>query len=63
MQNVTESERSAVMFDGEISTYVGTILQGVAQGSPLSTNFFEVRINDITVAVQAAKKGSHGERR
>ena len=52
-----------MMFDGEISTYVGTILQGVAQGSPLSTNFFEVRINDITVAVQAAKKGSHGERR
>ena len=56
MKNVTECARGAVMLDGEISKYVD-ILQGVAQGCGLSPNIFEVYINDMIVAVEAAKQG------
>ena len=41
---------------GEISKHVD-ILQGVAQGCTLSPNLFKVYINDVIVAVEAAKQG------
>ena len=44
------------MLDGEISKYVD-ILEGVAQGCTLSPNLFKVYINDMIVAVEAAKQG------
>ena len=49
---------SAVMLDGEISKYV-YILLGVAQGCTSSPNLFKVKlyINDMIVAVEAAKQG------
>lgn len=56
MKSMTECARSAVMLDGEISNYVD-ILQGVAQGCTLSPNLFKVYINDMIVAVEAAKQG------
>ena len=60
MEKTTECARSAVMLDGEISKYVD-ILQGVAQGCTLlivlSPNLFYVYINDMIVAVEAAKQG------
>ena len=56
MKSMTECARSAVMLDGEISNYVD-ILQGVAQGCTLSSNLFEVYINDMIGAVEAAKQG------
>ena len=56
VQNMTECATSAVMLDGELSKYVD-ILQGVAQGCTLSLNMFKVYINDIIVAVEAAKQG------
>ena len=55
-KNMTECARSAVLLDGEISKYVDT-LQGVAQGCTLSPNLFKVHINDMIVAVEAAKEG------
>ena len=39
-----------------MSKYVD-ILQGVAQGCTLSPNLFKVYINDMIVAVEAAKQG------
>ena len=56
MKNMTECARSAVMLDGEIPKYVD-IFQGVAQGCTLSPNIFKVYINDMIVAVEAAKQG------
>ena len=53
---MTECATSAVMLDGEISKYVD-ILQGAAQGCTLSPNLFKVYINDMIVAVEAAKQG------
>ena len=53
---MTECATSAVMLDGEISKYVD-ILQGAAQGCTLSPNLFKVYINDMIVAVEAAKEG------
>ena len=53
---MTECASSAVMLDGEISNYVD-ILQGVAQGRTLLPNSFKVYINDMIVAVEAAKQG------
>ena len=50
-----EFARSAVMLDGEISKCVD-ILQGVAQGCTLSLNAFKVYMNDMIVAVEAAKR-------
>ena len=55
MKNITERVRNAVMLDGEISTH--DILQGAAQECALSPNQFKVYINDMTVAVEAAKRG------
>ena len=51
-----ERGTSAVIMDGEISNYVD-ILLGVAQGCALSPNLFNVYINDMIVAVEAAKQG------
>ena len=56
MKNMTECTRSAVMLDGEISKYVDN-LPGVAQECTLSPNLLKVYINDMTVAVEAAKQG------
>ena len=44
------------MLDGGISNYV-YILQGVAQGCTPSPNLFKVYINDMIVAVEAARQG------
>ena len=44
IKNMTECARSAVMLDGEISTYVD-ILQGVAQGCTLSPNIFKIYVH------------------
>ena len=44
------------MLDEEMSTY-SDILQGFAQGCMLSPNLFKVYINDMTVAVEAARQG------
>ena len=55
MKNRTECARSAVILDGEISKYVD-ILQGVAQGCTLSPNLFKVYVNEMVVAVEAAKQ-------
>ena len=44
------------MLDGEISKY-DDILQGVAQRCTPSPNIFKVHINDVIVAVKAAKQG------
>ena len=46
----------AMMRDGEISKCVN-ILPGVAQGCTLSSNIFKVYINDMIVAIEAAKQG------
>ena len=58
MKNTTECAilRSAVM-DGEISYEVLGISQGVTQGCSLLPNLFKVYINDMRVAVEAAKQG------
>ena len=56
MKNMTECARSVVMLDGEISKYVD-ILQGAAQGCTLPPYSFEVYINDMIVAAEAAKQG------
>ena len=56
MKNITKCATSAVMLDGEIPKYVD-ILQGVAEGCTLSPDLFKVYINDMTVAVGAAKQG------
>ena len=53
---MTECARSAAVLDGEISEYVD-ILQGVAQGCAPSLILFKVYINDMIVAVEAAKQG------
>ena len=45
----------AVMLDGEISKHVD-ILRGVAQGCTSSPNIFIMYINDLIVAVEAAKQ-------
>ena len=55
-KHMTECARSAVMLDGEISSYVDT-LRGVAQGCALSQSVFEVYVSDLIVAVEAAKQG------
>ena len=55
-ENMAECARSAVMLDGETSKYVD-IQQGAAQGCTLSPNLFKVYINDMIVAVEAAKQG------
>ena len=44
------------MLDGKTSKYVD-ILQGVEQGCTLSPNLFKAYINDMIVAVEAAKRG------
>ena len=56
MKKMTECTRSAVMLDGEISKDVN-ISQGVAQGCTVSPNLFKVYIDDMIVAVEAAKQG------
>ena len=56
MKHMTERARSAVMLDGEVSKYVDNIPR-VAQGCTLSPNLFKVYINDVIVAVEAAKQG------
>ena len=45
-----------LLFGKEVSNYVD-ILHGVAQGYTLSLNLFKVYINDMVVAVEAAKQG------
>ena len=52
---MTECARSDAMLDGKVSNYED-ILQGVAQGCTLSLNLFKVYINDLIVAVDAAKQ-------
>ena len=58
MIKMTESPRSSVLLDGEISNIVD-ILQGVAQGCTLSPNWFKVytSINGMIVAVEATRQG------
>ena len=53
---MTECATSVVMLDGEISKCVD-ILEGVAQGCTLSPNQFKVYLDDMIVAVKAAKQG------
>ena len=53
---MTECARSVVLLDGEISKYAD-ILQGVAQGCKLSPNICNIYINELIVAVEAAKQG------
>ena len=55
IKKMKEFARSAVMVDGEISKCVD-ILKGVAQGCTLSPNAFKVYMNDMIVAVEAAKR-------
>ena len=57
MKKMTECARRAVMLDGEILKCVD-VLQGVAQGCTWSLNSFKVHINDMIVAVEAAKQES-----
>ena len=69
VKNLTGCARSAVMLDGETSTYVEIIysmyiyyiyiyiLQGVAQGCTLSHNLFKVPIDDVIEVVEEAKQG------
>ena len=57
MKSMTEYARSAVILDGDFSKYV-EILQGVAQGCTVSPNIFKIYINDLVVAVEAAKQGA-----
>ena len=47
---------SAVMLDGDISRQVNIAQRG-AQGCTLSPNIFKVCVNDLIVAVEAAKRG------
>ena len=56
MKKMAECATSAVMLDGEISKYVD-ILQGVAQRCTLSPTLFKVYINDMIIAVEAARRG------
>ena len=56
IKKISECVRSAVMLDGKTSKYVD-ILQGVEQGCTLSPNLFKAYINDMIVAVEAAKQG------
>ena len=55
-ENMKVCARSAVMLGGEISKYVD-ILQGVAQGCTLPPDLFKTSINDLIVAVEAARQG------
>ena len=54
---MTVCARSAVMLDRDISKRVD-ILQGVAQGCTLSPNLRKIYINDLIVAVEAARQGA-----
>ena len=56
MKNMTECVRRAVMLYGEISKVVD-FLQGVAQRCTLSPYLFKLYVNDMIVAVEAAKQG------
>ena len=56
VKNMTEYTRSAVMLDGEISRYADS-LQGVAPRCTLSPNLYKEYINDMILAVEAAKQG------
>ena len=56
VKKITVCARNAVMLDGEISKYAD-VLRGVAQGCKLVPNQFKVYINDMIVAVEAAKQG------
>ena len=56
LKTMTECARSAVILEWGISKY-GDILQGVAQGCTLSPNLLKVYVNDMIVAVEAAKQG------
>ena len=55
VKKMTECARGAVMRDREISKCVD-VLQGVVQGCTLSRNAFKVYMNDMIVAVEAAKR-------
>jgi len=55
MKRKTEYATSAVMLDGEISKHAD-ILHGIVQGCTISPNLFKVYINDLIVAVEAAKQ-------
>ena len=56
MKNRTPCARSVAMLDGEVSSNID-VLQGVAQRCTISPNLFKVYINDMIVAVEAAKHG------
>ena len=53
---MTECAKSAMMLDGKISKHFD-IVQGVAQGCTLSPTLFEIFIDDLKIAVEAAKQG------
>ena len=55
-ENMTECARNAAMLGEETSKYVD-ILQGFALGCTLSPNLFNVDVNNMIVAVEAAKQG------
>ena len=58
VENGEEDDRmceSAMMLDGEISKSAD-ILQGVAQGCTLSPTLFKIFIDDLIIAVEAAKQ-------
>ena len=55
MENIAECARNAAVQDGETSKYVD--IKGAARGCTLSPNLFKVYIDDMIVAVEAAKQG------
>ena len=54
-EQIKECARSDVMLDGEMSKFVDDS-QGVAQGCASSPNVVKVYINDLMVAIEAARQ-------
>ena len=55
VKKMTECAKSAMMLDGEISKSVD-ILRGVAQGFTLSPTLFKIFMDDLIIAIEAAKQ-------
>ena len=56
MKKMTECAARAMMMNGDISNHA-QMLQAAAQECTLSPNLFKVYIDDMVVAVEAAKLG------
>ena len=57
MKKMTGCARSVVMRDGEISKYVDVLARSCTGMYTISPNLLKVYINDMIVAVEAAKQG------